>query len=79
MDTDFMSLTQLGRYYGVTSHIMGRWLIHVGLRTTNLRPSQVAFSDGYVKKRDCRNERDFWVWHMLKTMGRLKEAGYEPP
>ena len=34
----FLSLTELGRLYGVSRNKVRRWLIDLGLRTANKKP-----------------------------------------
>jgi hypothetical protein len=77
MNDEFLSLTELGRLYGVSSHIMGRWLVALGLRTGDKKPSTAAFQGGYVTQRaSTRPGTYFWVWHAQRTMRMLGEAGY---
>ena len=39
----YMTLTQLGQLFGVSSHQIGKWLRAMGLRTNENRPSRETF------------------------------------
>jgi hypothetical protein len=74
---EFLSLTELGQLYGVTSHVIGKWLKGLGLRTADGRPSRDAFAEGYVSQRPSRQPGTYyWVWHGDKTTGRLDGMRY---
>jgi hypothetical protein len=76
---DFVSLTELGTLFGVSSHAVGKWLIECGLRTDEMKPSSKAFDGGYVKQAPTgRNDGYFYVWHQRKTLEALKAAGHRP-
>jgi hypothetical protein len=65
---EYLSLTELGRIYGTSSHVVGRWLKGLGLRTKDGRPSPDAFADGYVSQRPSRQPGTYyWVWNTAKT------------
>jgi hypothetical protein len=72
-----MSLTELGRLYGVSSHVVGRWLKGLGLRTEGGRPSPEAFARGYVGQRPSRQPGTyFWVWDAERTTAILDGMRY---
>ena len=74
---EYLSLTELGRLYGVSSHVVGRWLKGLGLRTEDGRPSEKAFSEDYVSRRPSRHPGTyFWIWHTDKTTGILDGMRY---
>lgn len=52
---EYFTLTELGRLYGVSSHVVGRWLKNLGLRTESGQPSNQAFADGFVSQRPSRH------------------------
>lgn len=74
---EFLSLTELGKLYGVTSHNVGRWLKTLGLRTDDGKPSQRAFQDGYVTQRPSTQPGTiFYVWNTKKTTDLLDSLCY---
>lgn len=78
--TDFLSLSELGRFYRVSGRKMGQWLVKIGLRTDANRPSSTAFDEGYVETRPSRNAGSyFYVWHVERTMRLLEKHGYKLP
>jgi hypothetical protein len=77
---DFMSQTELGTFFNVSSHQIGKWLISCGLRTAYKKPSPKAFNEGFVEQRPSTQPGTyFWVWHAEKTMKVLTEAGIAKP
>ena len=79
MSDEFLSLTELGKEYGVSSHKMGKWLIDLGLRDRNKKPSRAAFENGFVQQRDSTQPGTyFWVWNKAKTLWALEKAGHVP-
>lgn len=80
MTNEFMSLTELGRLYGVSSHAVGQWLTTIGLRTPKKKPSAKAHQGGYVDQRGSTQPGTyFWVWHAERTMRVLDDAGFKTP
>lgn len=80
MTDEFLSLTELGKVYGVSSHKMGKWLMTLGLRDKNKKPSRAAFENGFVQQRDSIQPGTyFWVWHKEKTMWALEKTGHNMP
>jgi hypothetical protein len=73
---EFMTQTQLGQLFGVTSHEIGKWLVEIGLRTDRKAPSHLAFDGDYVTQALGRNDCYNWVWHAGKTVAALEEAGH---
>jgi hypothetical protein len=71
-----MTLTQLGGLFGVTSHEVGKWLVEIGLRTPQKRPSREAFAGGYVEQGPSRNQGYNWCWDSAKTVEALEAAGH---
>ena len=71
----YLSQTELGILFGVSSHKIGRWLTALGLRY-NGTPSEQAHHDGYVSTRPHRNKGYYWRWHGLKTVAALERAGH---
>lgn len=78
MADDFFSMTELGTLYGVSSHKVGKWLVDLGLRDANKKPSRLAFEHGLVAQRDSTQPGTYyWVWHGAKTMAVLDRAGHK--
>ena len=48
--TDFTTMTELGKLFDESSHTIGKWLTVIGLRTSEMKPSQRAFDEGFVKQ-----------------------------
>lgn len=74
---EFLSLTELGRLYGVSRNKLGQWLVDLGLRTKDKKPSPAAFDGGFVDQRPSTQPMTYyWVWHGEKTMRVLDDAGH---
>lgn len=72
-----LSLTEIGRIYGVSSHVAGRWLKGLGLRTDSGQPSRQAFTEGYVAQRPSRQPGTYYyVWYAKKTTSLLDAMRY---
>ena len=71
-----MTLTQIGKIFGVSSQQVGKWLVQIGLRTPKNRPSREAFTGGYVEQRPSRNQGYIWCWDSAKTVEALEKAGH---
>lgn len=71
---EFVTQTQIGQHFGVTSHQIGRWLKKVGLREGEW-PSETAKWNGFVKKIDA-NGKTFFAWHRERTISELERHGY---
>lgn len=78
-DQEYANLSALGTRFGVTSHVVGRWLEELGLRKVGDAPTRRAFSLGLLKKAPT-NRGDgngyYFIWHLEKTMKLLEEAGH---
>ena len=65
---EYLSLTDVGRIFGVSSHVAGRWLKNLGLRTASGQPTALAFNEKYVAQRPSRYPATFYyVWHAGRT------------
>lgn len=73
---EFLSLSQLGEVFGVSSHQVGKWLVKIGLRTETMRPSREAFGGGYVTTAPSRGQGYVYVWHAERTTKALIDAGH---
>ena len=77
MPNEYLSLTEIGRIYAVSSHVAGRWLKGLGLRDENGKPTQEAFKDGFVGQAPSRQPGTFfYVWHRSKTTALLDGMQY---
>lgn len=74
---EFMSLTQLGEIFGVSSHKVGDWLVEIGFRTESKRPSKLAFENDVVKEGPSRGQGYNWVWHTDRTIRALEAVGHQ--
>jgi hypothetical protein len=74
---EFMNLTQLGELFGGSSHQVGSWLVTIGLRTEDKRPSKKAFDDFYVTEGPSRGQGYNWVWNSVKTAAAFESAGHK--
>lgn len=80
MTDECLSLTELGKLYGVSNQQVGKWLTVLGLRDKNKKPSRSAFENGFVQQRDSTQPGTyFWVWKKEKTMQALDKAGHKMP
>jgi hypothetical protein len=70
-------MTEIGQLFGVSSHVVGRWLVGIGLRTPEKFPSTKAFKGGYTNKApNGRGSGWYYVWDRDKTVQALEEAGH---
>lgn len=79
-DSEFASLTDIGRRCGVSCRVVGKWLADLGLRHIGGSPSREAFEAGLVKKAPTnRGDGDgyFYVWQIARTVGLLEKAGHK--
>lgn len=72
---EYMTLTQLGELFGVSSQQVGKWLASMGLRTDN-RPSRKAFDGHFVREGPSRNQGYNWVWNSGMTVAAIESAGH---
>ena len=74
---EFMTMTQIGQLFGVSSHQIGKWLVEIGLRTGGKSPSRAAFEYDFVTQAPSRNDCYNWVWNSARTVAALEKAGHE--
>jgi hypothetical protein len=72
----YLTQTELGEVFGVTSHQIGRWLIEIGLRTPDKQPSRKAFAEGFVAQSPLDTGGCFYKWDQDKTVKALENAGH---
>jgi hypothetical protein len=76
MSYEFWTMKELGQVFGVSSHVIGRELKDLGLRTDDGRPSQLAFDGGYCGQRWTDDHVHYcWAWERQKTMQALEAGG----
>ncbi len=74
---EFMTLTQIGEIFGITSHQVGKWLVQIGLQTEAKRPSAAAFDGDFLSQGPSRSIDGYnWVWHSVRTVAALEKAGH---
>lgn len=73
---EFLSLTQLGKVFGVSAIQIGRWLVKLGLRE-NGQPTEKALEEGFVSFVEM-DQMEFHSWHRIKTIAALAELGIKP-
>ncbi len=73
---EHLSLTQLGKLFGVSSHTMGAWLREAGLREPGGKPTATGYE--YADTRPSTNPGTyFWVWHKERTLRLLESLGHK--
>lgn len=79
MDAVYVTMKELGKLVGLSSHQIGRKLKELGLRTPEGRPSQLAFQEDWVAPRWAPDGAHYlWAWDREKTLSKLKSVGVEP-
>jgi len=73
----YLNQTQLGKLFGVSSHVAGRWLVEIGLRTPEKKPSFRAFDEKFVEQADNGRGGYYWCWDREKTIAALEAAGHQ--
>ena len=77
MPDEFTTMREIGKQFGVSSHVIGRWLVEIGLRTQYKQPSQEAFAGGYCTRQPMdRGPKSLVIWHVTKTVAALERAGH---
>ena len=65
-------MRELGKQIGVTSHVVGRKLKEIGLRTAEGKPSARAIEGGYTKPAQMFETFLLDVWQEEKTLRVLR-------
>ncbi len=78
-DDKYVSMTALGKRFGVSSHTVGRALKDRGVRLPNGEPTPNAIQAGLVARRPTPRQEwvMYWVWHEDLTPTYLIAAGLE--
>lgn len=76
MSAEFLTMKEIGKALGVSSHVVGRKLKELGLRTPGGKPSQAAFRGGYVEQHWSADHANYcWAWEKTKTLAALERCG----
>ena len=75
--SEYMTMREIAKLFGSTSHQIGRALKRLGLREENGEPSPRAHQLGLVHKRPVYEKEcfDVWTWHVEKTIPFLEADG----
>jgi len=71
-----LSQTEIGKLFGVSCKVIGDWLVEVGLRTLDRKPSRKAFEGGFVSQTALDSGGYFYKWEAEKTIKALEEGGH---
>lgn len=75
---EYLTQSQLGDLFGVSSHNIGHWLADLGLRDDRKKPTKAALDGGFVKTGPSRGYGTYhWIWHAEKTVAALRRAGHQ--
>lgn len=78
MSDRFCSMRELGADFNVSSHVIGRALKEMGLRTPDGKPSYRAQDNGLVMQAAGPQPWiPLWLWHRELTTALLEDAGFE--
>ena len=73
---EYLSQTELGKLFGVSSHTIGEWLRDAGLRDPGGKPTFEGHE--YADTRPSTNPNTyFWVWHRKRTIRLLESRGHQ--
>ena len=73
----YMNMTEVGKIFGVTSHVVGKWLKQMGLRRHNGTPSSDAYEHGLIDS-DFNEYGTYNVlWDAARVIAILDEAGHK--
>ncbi len=73
----YMSLTDLGRLFGLKNQGIGKCLVKIGVRTENRNPTYQSQENGLVKRANDGFQGIHWHWHADRTVTLLLKAGYK--
>ncbi len=79
MNDEYISLTQLGKIFGVSRVEAGRALKKMGLRNDEGFPTETANDFGYVQKKNSTQPGTwYYCWNRRLTVNDLMKEGYQP-
>jgi hypothetical protein len=69
MKDEYLTMKEIGRLLGTTSHVIGRWLKEIGLRSRDGKPTRAAFAGGFCAQRWTKDGNNYcWAWHRDRTV-----------
>jgi hypothetical protein len=71
----YWCMRDIGRLVGLTSHQIGKQLKRIGLRTSEGKPSQLAFSNDLVAQQFDGYGHYLWAWDRDEVLRLLAAAG----
>ena len=75
-DDNLLTMKEIGKLFGVTSHVIGRKLKELKMRNKEGKPSPAAFKGHYYGQRFTQDYENYcWAWHAEKTITLLELAG----
>jgi hypothetical protein len=76
MSDEFWTMQEIGAIFGVTSHLVGKRLKEIGLRTDDGKPSRAAFDGGFCAPHWTKDGLNYcWAWEKTKTIEALQRLG----
>lgn len=76
MSSKYVTMTEIGKAYGATSHEVGHWLNCLGYRSDG-RPTEQAFSENMTKQLPSRNPGTYvWGWDQDRGIEIFKMMEY---
>ena len=69
---EFKTMRDIGKVLGVSSHVVGRALKSIGLRTPEGKPTENARDCGYVRTVPMMEGFYLDIWHAEKTLRVLR-------
>ncbi len=72
------TMKDIGRLVGLSSHEVGRFLRKHGLRTSEGKPSQMAYSENLVAQKFDGYGHYLWAWDRDEVLRLLAAAGIKP-
>ena len=74
---EYLSQTNIGKLFDVSSHVIGKWLVDLGLHTEEMKPSRTAIDTDLCRLASYDEHRYFNVWHARRTIAAFQKAGHE--
>ena len=74
---EYLSQKELGKLFGVSSHVVGRWLIACDLRNDKGYPTNECQGNGMAKNGNPGFQGIHWHWNAQRTTKIFREAGHK--